>query len=750
MKNFDRILKDALVKNNVLSEADIKTYALDAQTSSLPLKAYLIENSIVTEKQVTIAISQFLNLEMADLTKIEVDPEVITKVPVKFAWYYQIMPLYFENETIVLAAEMPPDVRVQDEIRIHLGMPVKIVLTEGRALKDALRKYYGFAAETVDKMISKEKSPEIDQEESGLQWVEDIERETEDPTVSNLVNQIILEAYKKRATDIHIEPYRDKVRLRYRIDGVLVDAHLADNIRPFLPQIVSRIKILANLSITEKRLPQDGSASVKTKEQQLDLRISTIPTPWGESMVVRILPTKVILLSLEKLGFSAEGVAHFRDLIKIPHGVIFITGPTGSGKTTTLYACLNEINSPEHKIITVEDPVEYEMQGITQVQVNHRLNFSFATGLRSLLRHDPDIIMVGEVRDTETAEITIRTALTGHLVFSTLHTNDASSGITRLIDMGIEPYLVASSVEAFVAQRLVRLLCPRCKVEDKDVSNTIRQEIIGSLGLDSAKDIRVWRGKGCDHCNGTGYYGRKAIFEILRVDEDVRAAILKKARPDHIKQMAVIKGMRTLRQNGWQSVLDGETTPEEIMNVSVPDRDINTESAVPARCKSMGALRPVEERPAKPVRIQRSNWDMTNRYEARIYPRVYANIEIRYRIMRPDPNDENFLISDGMEYITATEDISAGGLRFIADGFLPIGSILEVKIYLDKQTPPIVSLAKVCRVEEDHLEHVYTMVNYYLDLSSSDRVAISKFVQDHLHCNAASPDQDIEKDLGGK
>jgi type II secretory ATPase GspE/PulE/Tfp pilus assembly ATPase PilB-like protein len=379
-----------------------------------------------------------------------------------------------------------------------------------------------------------------------------------------------LEAYQKRATDIHIEPYRDKMRLRYRIDGILMDANLPPEARHFLLPMVSRIKIMSNLSITEKRLPQDGSTVVRTRDQDLDLRISTMPALRGESMVIRILPTKSMRTRLEDLGLNEENALKFRELIQASHGIIFVTGPTGSGKTTTLYACLHELNRDDQKIITIEDPIEYEMEGITQIQISPKLNFSFAEGLRNILRHDPDIIMVGEVRDLETAEIAIRTSLTGHLVFSTLHTNDAASGITRLIDMGVEPYLVASSVEAFVAQRLIRLICPQCKQEDPKVPDTVRQEMAVSLGI-RPEEVKVFQGRGCEMCSKTGYYGRTAIYEVLRMDETIRGMLTNKPSSERVKQTAMKNGMATLRQNGWQCVAKGITTVSEVLYVSSKD-----------------------------------------------------------------------------------------------------------------------------------------------------------------------------------
>ncbi|MBF0569149.1 MAG: Flp pilus assembly complex ATPase component TadA, partial [Candidatus Omnitrophica bacterium] len=465
----------------------------------------------------------------------------------------------------------PLDLHSQDDIRAHLGFETRFLVASPWDIEEALKKYYGLASDTIDQILTKDPQRRSGQSKGGNSPIEDIERQSEDPSVTKLVNQIIFEAFQKRATDIHIEPYRNKVRFRYRIDGVLIDANLPPEARHFLAAILSRIKIMANLTITEKRLPQDGSAVVRTKDQTLDLRVSTIPTLHGESMVIRILPTTTMLLNLEKLGFNADNAGKFRDLIRRPHGVIFVTGPTGSGKTTTLYACLNEINDPARKIITIEDPIEYEMEGITQIQVNPNIDFSFAMGLRSILRHDPDILMVGEVRDLETAEIAIRTALTGHMVFSSVHTNDAASAVTRLVDMGVEAYLVASSVQAFVAQRLVRVICPHCKEEDHAPLAEVRQEIAQSLGASAPSEIKIFKGRGCDHCSATGYFGRTAIYEILEINESIREVILENPRAEQIKRIAVAGGMRTLRQDGWVNVIHGITTPAEVMNVTMKE-----------------------------------------------------------------------------------------------------------------------------------------------------------------------------------
>ena len=567
-----KTLAEAIVKKNLLTQIEIDRYTTEAKLAKENLHSYLTRYDILTDRQIMDSLAEFLQMETVDLKRMTIDRDVIERVPVKFASYYKFMPITIEDNAVTIATALPMDVRLQDELRVHLGLEPKVVLAVESDIFDALKKYYGLASDTIDRILARDPQKRNNVESDRSQWVEDIEKKSEDPSVAKLVNQIILEAYQKRATDIHLEPYRNKVRLRYRIDGVLVDANLPNEAKVFLLPIISRIKIMSNLSITEKRLPQDGSAIVRTKDQDLDLRVSTIPTPRGESMVIRILPTKTMLMSLEKLGFNHETAVKFRSLISRPHGIIFVTGPTGSGKTTTLYACLNEINTPGRKIITIEDPVEYEMEGITQIQVNLKVELDFAKGLRSVLRHDPDILMVGEVRDLETAEIAIRTALTGHMVFSTLHTNDAASGVTRLVDMGIEPYLVASSVEAFVAQRLVRIICPSCKTEDTTPLKDIREEISKALELRSTDGIKIFKGAGCDQCNGTGYYGRTAIYEIMEFNEAIRAAIIEKPRAEHIKRIAMHNGMTTLRQDGWRNVLEGITTPAEILNVTTKEQ----------------------------------------------------------------------------------------------------------------------------------------------------------------------------------
>ena len=566
----NKILVDVLIKSGLISADDAIGYVQSAKQEHKNLNSYLIRHGILTDREIVEALSKELSIPVLDLKETDIPQTVIDRVPVKFASFYKFMPVAVTGNILTLAISSPLEVRMEDDIRVHLGLEPQEVLALRSDINEALKKYYGLASDTIDRILTKDPNK---RKADGNQeaWVEDIEKKSEDPSVAKLVNQIILEAYQKRATDIHFEPYRDKMRLRYRIDGILMDANLPPEARHFLLPMVSRIKIMSNLSITEKRLPQDGSTVVRTKDQDLDLRISTMPALRGESMVIRILPTKSMRTKLEDLGLNEQNAKIFRDLIQRSHGIIFVTGPTGSGKTTTLYACLHELNRDDQKIITIEDPIEYEMDGITQIQISPKLNFSFAEGLRSILRHDPDIIMVGEVRDLDTAEIAIRTALTGHLVFSTLHTNDAASGITRLIDMGVEPYLVASSVEAFVAQRLVRLICPECKEEDvPKLPETVRQEMAISLKI-LPEEVKVYHGRGCEVCNKTGYYGRTAIYEILHMEESIRATLTAKPSTERVKHTAMKNGMATLRQNGWQCVAAGITTVSEVLYVSSKD-----------------------------------------------------------------------------------------------------------------------------------------------------------------------------------
>lgn len=729
MRKLDNILQEALVKNNLLKKTDIQSHFTEAQSTGKSLKEYLILKGVLTERQILVALAQVLNTKVINFNDLIIDKSVLDMVKFQFISYYNILPITFQNNLLTVAAANPIFVKELDELRSHLNTEINFVLAEEHRLKEAIEYHYKFKG-TINDVIKQ--TPQDNALAGDGQKITDIDGDKEEQAVKRLVNQIILEAYKKRATDIHVEPYRNKVRFRYRIDGVLVDANLPEEVRMYFNKIISRIKVLANLDISDRRLPQDGSAVVKTTEQHLDLRVSTMPTPRGESIVIRILPTKVMLFSLEKLGFNPASVTIFRNIIKKPHGIVFITGPTGSGKTTTLYACLNEINSSKRKIITIEDPVEYEMDGITQVQVNPKIQFTFATGLRSILRHDPDIIMVGEVRDPETAEIAIKTALTGHLVFSTLHTNDAASGITRLIDMGTEPYLVASSVEAFIAQRLVRVICPKCKGVDNNPMPGVKKEIIRSLSLDADSPVAIYKGAGCEHCNNTGYYGRVAIYEILTLTDNIRAAILEKPRSDYIKRIAMRNGLKTLRQNGWKAVLDGITTPDEVINVTVKDEYLEEkiEQSTSEKAYSISALKDEEDS----LVYKKEKGAIKTDYRQRIYPRTSIQIPVRYKLVRKTHESTNS-VENAMEMETISKNLSASGISFNTEQALAVGAILDVKLQLNGNPAHAIGcMVRVCRVEPtDKInKSIFSVATYFLNISYEDQKQISNFIEKNL------------------
>jgi general secretion pathway protein E/type IV pilus assembly protein PilB len=560
-----------LIDKGLVTSEQMEAVLKDQEKTGEPLDTILVKKGFLSEESFLKVLSEQFNIPFIKLKESSIDPLAVKKVPAKFAWYYKVMPVKFSDSKLVIACSDP--LRSLDDLRIFLGYDLSPVLAAEEEIMQVIKENYGVGAETVEGIIAKAPKEAESVKESGGK-IEDIEKMAEDASVVKLVNQIILEAYEKRATDIHIEPFRGKMNIRYRIDGVLYNANVPAEIERFFMAIVSRIKIMSRLNIVERRLPQDGRSVIKIGSEELDLRISIIPTRYGEGMVIRILPMSM-LFSLERLGLAPEDLETLAKLIKKPHGIILVTGPTGSGKSTTLYGCLNEIKSSKNKIITIEDPIEYELEGITQIQVIPEIGFTFAQGLRSILRHDPDIMMVGEIRDFETAELAIRSALTGHLVFSTLHTNDAAGAVARLLNIGIEPYLAASSVEAFIAQRLVRLICPACKKIDANVPDNIKQiisqDIAGSkteMKHLKASEIKFYKGQGCKECNFTGYKGRTAIHEILLADKSVRELMLKKASTDEIREVAVSRGMKTLRLCGWKKVIEGLTTPEEILRVT--------------------------------------------------------------------------------------------------------------------------------------------------------------------------------------
>ena len=524
------------------------------------LLAFVCRENGVAEDVFLQKLAQALNWPFLEMSKLEVPAPARNKISTKVAFQHSVMPTDVLEGTVQIAVSNPFDTAMLNAVRFDARAPVQFALAPKVEIEKALKKYYGVGAETLEEMGGgEEETLEL------LIGDKEITEGDQEASVIKFVNQVIWEAYKDRATDIHLEPQEDELRIRYRIDGILHQTPMPPQLKRFQAAIISRIKVMSGMNIAEKRLPQDGRINVRIKGEEIDIRVSTVPTVYGESVSLRLLSRGKIFLSLDKLGFSPPDEKAIREIIVKPHGILLVTGPTGSGKSTSLYAMLSSINSIQKRIITVEEPVEYELKGINQIAVRPEIGLTFAMGLRHILRQDPNVIMVGEIRDLETAEIAIRASLTGHLVFSTLHTNDAPSAFTRLIDMGIEPFLVASSVEAIMAQRLVRTICPHCKVEQN-----VQRDYLLKIGFpeEEIASTRFMRGAGCEECRQLGYQGRLAIYELLVLNEALRPLILNRSSSTTIAQRAMEQGMRTLRTDGWNKVKNGITTIEEVLRVT--------------------------------------------------------------------------------------------------------------------------------------------------------------------------------------
>ena len=514
----------------------------------------------LSEERFLQTLAKTLGWPFIDLRSVNVPAEVRKRISTKVAFQYAAIPVRQNDGRLQVAVSNPFDSGLLGAVQYDAGGAVEFALSPKAEIEKSLKKYYGVGAETLDEL-------EDDDEPMDLLFGEDkeITEGDQEASVIKFVNQIIWEAFQDRATDIHFEPGEDDLRIRYRVDGILHQAPMPPQLKKFQAALISRVKVMSGMDIAEKRLPQDGRINVRIKGEELDIRVSTVPTVYGESVSLRLLTRGKIFLSLDKLGFQPKDEEQIREIIVKPHGIMLVTGPTGSGKSTSLYAFLSSINSVQKRIITIEEPVEYELKGINQIAVRSDIGLTFAMGLRHILRQDPNVVMVGEIRDMETAEIAIRASLTGHLVFSTLHTNDAPSAFTRLIDMGIEPFLVASSVEAVMAQRLVRKICPHCQTEQK-----IEPDYLAKIGFPEAEidGTTFYHGVGCEECRQLGYQGRLAIYELLLMNESVRPLILNRAAASTISQHAIEMGMRTLRVDGWQKVKDGITTVEEVLRVT--------------------------------------------------------------------------------------------------------------------------------------------------------------------------------------
>lgn len=548
---------DLLLKQGLITQEQIKKAMDEKRKTGLSLEKSIVKLGFVTDEDIADAIARETGIPYMDLTDYLIDPDVLKYVPEEIAKKYKIVPLFKIQDTLTCAMINPRDIMAIDEVRLKSKVPnIEPVLATEAGIQKIIDSYYGVmgSVDDVIKKIDKEKLLGIgkDAKESDLIEI------AEDAPVVKLVNLLVTQAVKDRASDIHIEPDEHVLRIRYRIDGVLHEVNTPP--KHLQNAVISRIKILSGMDIAERRKPQDGKINLRMEGKDLDLRVSTFPTVHGENVVLRILDKTSVILGLEELGFSKNMLSLYADLIKKPYGIILVTGPTGSGKTTTLYASLSTINSIEKNIITIEDPVEYQLPLIRQTQIEPKKDLTFATGLRTILRQDPDIIMVGEIRDKETADISIQAALTGHLVFSTLHTNDATSAVTRLIDMKVEPFLISSSVIGVLAQRLVRVICPRCKE-----SYTPSSELLQSLNL--KEKVSLYKGKGCKDCKDTGFLGRIGIFELFIPNEKSKKLIIDKTSSDDIRKVATGEGMTTLYQDGLDKLKKGITTAEELKRV---------------------------------------------------------------------------------------------------------------------------------------------------------------------------------------
>ncbi len=564
-KSLLQIFKD----KSLISEEDIKDVWKTIKEKGGNTGELLVSKNIITETQLLETLSILYDIPFRHKLPVDhINNDFTRKVSIQFLKKYVMVPLT-NNEKVVdgpgsiIATNDPVSLQAIDDLVRILGLDdYKVVLSTKDSITSAINISYDISRDSAQQLVQNmEENGSITI--SGLEDTADLLDDTSDAPIIKLVNHIISQSIKARASDIHIEPYQSNFKVRYRVDGILYD--LLSPPIGIQPALISRIKVMAKMNIAEKRLPQDGRFEVRIGGQSIDVRVSTIPSSFGERLVLRLLNKSGSLLRLTEIGLSSERLVLLENLVRSPNGIILVTGPTGSGKTTTLYAILSSINTPDINIITIEDPIEYQIKGISQMQVNPKINLTFARGLRSIVRQDPDVILIGEIRDKETAEIAVHSALTGHLVFSTLHTNDSASAITRLVDIGIEPFLISSSVMAVVAQRLIRVLCSDCK--EASEPDYIALEGLGGIP-DKFKDNKIYKAKGCEKCFNTGYKSRMAIFEIMVLNSDLKSLILKTYDSNRIKNEALNQNMITLRQDGIQKVLDGITTIEEVLRVT--------------------------------------------------------------------------------------------------------------------------------------------------------------------------------------
>ena len=558
------ILSELLRERNLVGPDQFRELQEEHVRTGKPLSQVIIDFGLVSEEQLLRAVAEHLNLEYLNLEDIEIDKAVLRIMPSSVARMYRAVPVSIAGNTVTVAVIDPYNAQLVGELSFILGKDVQLAVAPSKQIEDAILRFFGEESESLkdvlEDMESQLASAEVVETATKSGGTAALEELASQAPIVRFVNLILFQAIQDRASDIHFEPFEDEFKIRYRVDGALYEMapppkHLA------LP-VISRIKVMSNLNIAERRLPQDGRIQLNIGGKQVDLRVSTLPTQYGESVVLRVLDRTVVNLELESLGMPPDIFEQTKEVIKVPNGIFIVTGPTGSGKTTTLYSCLKRINTIDMKLLTSEDPVEYDIEGIMQVPINEAIGLTFARALRAFLRQDPDIIMVGEMRDLETAQISIQASLTGHLVFTTLHTNDASGAVTRMIDMGVEPFLISSTLQGILAQRLVRTSCKKCRIA-YEPTEAVLSEL--ALTKEDTQDRPFYYGKGCLECNETGYKGRKGLFELLVMSEPIRELINMRAPAGVLRARALELGMRTLRQDGIRSILDGETTVEEVL-----------------------------------------------------------------------------------------------------------------------------------------------------------------------------------------
>ncbi len=566
-----KLIGQILVELGSVTEAQVRE-ALDIKhRKGGATGAVLVELGYCTERDISLALAVQSGMQQINLDELEIPPELLEKVDPMTARSYRIIPVSLSGGRLTVAMGDPENFRTLDDLHFLLGLDLEGAVADPAAIQRALDKYYKDEAASMEEVMGELESlqaqffsPEDDASGSKGVDLADVSAMADSQPVKKLLNLVLLQAIRDKASDIHFEPFEDEFKMRYRIDGVLYE--MVPPPRHIALAVASRIKVMSNLDIAERRLPQDGRIELNVGGNSVDLRVSVLPTMFGESVVMRVLDRTQISLDLAKVGLRDDELKEFRDILELPNGIVVVTGPTGSGKTTTLYSALRELNKVDVKVITTEDPVEYDIDGLVQVQINEDIGLTFASCLRSILRQDPDIILVGEMRDFETVETAIHASLTGHLVFSTLHTNDAPTAVTRLLDMGVEPYLLTSTVEAIVGQRLVRRICLHCRSEFKPTEDMLMEL---NLTPETVKNRTFYYGRGCEHCNNTGYRGRTAIFEIMRMDDELRDLIRNHASSNVLRSAARQRGMRSLRESGLLSIYDGVTTIEEVVKETI-------------------------------------------------------------------------------------------------------------------------------------------------------------------------------------